>query len=189
MKELKSHEGYNELHKTARVVLDMLNTEAMTQVNVAFGTIVNEIKDTFSINLVHKLTLGDNVLGKPGDYRYSTEIELSANSTAENFEGWKITDAKGNEVDLGIADLTATEITFTMPDCDLFVEAMYQKDEPADDNGGLDIDNIFGDLDLDNLTQGDSDNPIENLINNIIALFKNIIEKITGFFRAIGDRT
>ena len=45
MKELKSNEGYNELHKTARVVLDMLNTEAMTQVNVAFGTIVNEIKD------------------------------------------------------------------------------------------------------------------------------------------------
>ena len=45
VKELKSHEGYNELHKTARVVLDMLNTEAMTQVNVAFGTIVNEIKD------------------------------------------------------------------------------------------------------------------------------------------------
>ena len=45
VKELKSNEGYNELHKTARVVLDMLNTEAMTQVNVAFGTIVNEIKD------------------------------------------------------------------------------------------------------------------------------------------------
>ena len=45
VKELKSNEGYNELHKTARVILDMLNTEAMTQVNVAFGTIVNEIKD------------------------------------------------------------------------------------------------------------------------------------------------
>ena len=45
VKELKSSEGYNELHKTARVILDMLNTEAMTQVNVAFGTIVNEIKD------------------------------------------------------------------------------------------------------------------------------------------------
>ena len=103
------------------------------------------------------------------------------------FLGWKITDASGNEVDLGIADLTATEITFTMPDYDLFVEAMYQKDEPADDNGGFDIDNIFGNL--GDLTEGDSDNPIENLINNIIAFFKNIIEKLTGFFRAIGDRT
>ena len=105
------------------------------------------------------------------------------------FLGWKITDASGNEVDLGIADLTATEITFTMPDCDLFVEAMYQKDEPADDNGGLDIDNIFGDLDLDNLTQGDSDNPIVNIFNNIIAFFKNIIVTITELFRSIGDNT
>ncbi len=103
------------------------------------------------------------------------------------FLGWKITDASGNEVDLGIADLMATEITFTMPDCDLFVEAMYQKDEPADDNGGLDIDNIFGNL--GDLTEGDSESKLVNIINNIIALFKNIIEKITGFFRAIGDAT
>lgn len=103
------------------------------------------------------------------------------------FLGWKITDASGNEVDLGIADLMATEITFTMPDYDLFVEAMYQKDEPADDNGSLDIDNIFGNL--GDLTEGDSDNEIINIFNNLIALFKNIIEKITGFFRAIGDRT
>ena len=76
-----------------------------------------------------------------------------------------------------------------MPDCDLFVEAMYQKDEPADDNGGLGIDNIFGDLDLDNLTQGNSDNPIVNIFNNIIAFFKNIIVTITELFRSIGDNT
>ena len=31
--------------KTANMLLDMLNTEAMSKVNVAFGTIVNEIKD------------------------------------------------------------------------------------------------------------------------------------------------
>ena len=103
------------------------------------------------------------------------------------FLGWKITDMNGNEVDLGIADLMATEITFTMPDCDLFVEAMYQKDEPADDNNGLG--GIFGDLDLGDLTEGDSESKLVNIINNIIALFRNIIEKITGFFRAIGDAT
>ena len=33
------------MEKTARVILDMLNTEAMTMVHVAYGTIVNEIKD------------------------------------------------------------------------------------------------------------------------------------------------
>ena len=45
VKELKSNEGYDELTKTAQVILTMLNTEAMTKVNIAFGTIVNEIKD------------------------------------------------------------------------------------------------------------------------------------------------
>ncbi len=45
VKELKPNETYDDMHKTARVILDMLNTEAMTKVHVAFGTIVNEIKD------------------------------------------------------------------------------------------------------------------------------------------------
>ena len=42
---MKAGEGYNELHKTAEVIVDMLNTEAMTRVHVAYGTIVNEIKE------------------------------------------------------------------------------------------------------------------------------------------------
>lgn len=74
-----------------------------------------------------------------------------------------------------------------MPDHDLYIEAQYEKEVVDDGNGGLDIDNIFGDL--GDLTEGDSDNIFENLLNNIIAFFKNIIEKLTGFFRAIGDRT
>ncbi|MGB8454254.1 MAG: helix-turn-helix domain-containing protein [Anaerocolumna sp.] len=45
VKELKQNESYEDMHKTARVILDMLNTEAMTKVHVSFGTIVNEIKD------------------------------------------------------------------------------------------------------------------------------------------------
>ncbi|WFR56858.1 helix-turn-helix domain-containing protein [Anaerocolumna sp. AGMB13025] len=45
VKELKQNETYDDMHKTARVILDMLNTEAMTKVHVSFGTIVNEIKD------------------------------------------------------------------------------------------------------------------------------------------------
>lgn len=45
VKEVKPNESYEDLMKTAKVVLDMLNTEAMTKVHVAFGTIVNEIKD------------------------------------------------------------------------------------------------------------------------------------------------
>ncbi len=45
VKEVKPSESYEDLTKTAKVILDMLNTEAMTKVHVAFGTIVNEIKD------------------------------------------------------------------------------------------------------------------------------------------------
>lgn len=45
VKELKVNEDYDSLMKTAKVLLDTLNTEAMTRVNIAFGTIVNEIKD------------------------------------------------------------------------------------------------------------------------------------------------
>ena len=45
VKELKAEEGYEDMEKTANVILDMLNTEAMISVHVSFGTIVNEIKD------------------------------------------------------------------------------------------------------------------------------------------------
>ncbi len=45
VKELKPTEGYEDLERTGKVILDMLNTEAMAKVNVAYGTIVNEIKD------------------------------------------------------------------------------------------------------------------------------------------------
>ncbi|NLP16468.1 MAG: PucR family transcriptional regulator [Clostridiales bacterium] len=45
VKEVKQNETYEDLNKTAKIILDMLNTEAMTKVHVAYGTIVNEIKD------------------------------------------------------------------------------------------------------------------------------------------------
>ena len=45
VKEVKPNETYDDLHRVARTVLDMLNTEAMSKVRVALGTIVNEIKE------------------------------------------------------------------------------------------------------------------------------------------------
>lgn len=45
VKEIKPNETYDDLNKTANIILDMLNTEAMTKVTVAYGTIVSEIKD------------------------------------------------------------------------------------------------------------------------------------------------
>jgi len=45
VKEVKPSESYDDMNKTAKVIVDMLNTEAMSSVNVAYGTIVNEIKE------------------------------------------------------------------------------------------------------------------------------------------------
>lgn len=45
VKEVKANETYEDMDKTARTILDMINSEAMAKVHVAYGTIVNEIKD------------------------------------------------------------------------------------------------------------------------------------------------
>ena len=45
VKEVKSSDTYEDLNKTANIIVDMLSTEAMISVHVAFGTIVNEIKE------------------------------------------------------------------------------------------------------------------------------------------------
>ena len=45
VKELKANEGYEDMDKVAKMILDMLNTEAMATVHVAYGTIVNEVKE------------------------------------------------------------------------------------------------------------------------------------------------
>ena len=38
-------EDANTIYSSAKVILDMLNTEAMTKVHIAYGTVVNEIRD------------------------------------------------------------------------------------------------------------------------------------------------
>ena len=45
VKEVRQGESYTELDKTANMILDMLNTEAMTKVRVAYGTVINDIKE------------------------------------------------------------------------------------------------------------------------------------------------
>ncbi len=45
IREVRSYESYEDLEKAGKVILDMLNTEAMSKVHVAFGTIVEELKD------------------------------------------------------------------------------------------------------------------------------------------------
>ena len=45
VKEVKQNETYEDMSKTAKVIVDMLNTEAMSSVHVAYGPIVNDLKE------------------------------------------------------------------------------------------------------------------------------------------------
>ncbi|MCD8368981.1 MAG: helix-turn-helix domain-containing protein [Clostridiales bacterium] len=45
VKEVKPTETAEELEKTANMIVDMLNTEAMTKVHVAYGTVVSDLKE------------------------------------------------------------------------------------------------------------------------------------------------
>ncbi len=144
--------------------------------------IIEDINRTTNIKLLHKLSRGNLVMGGRPEEWYGDEVKLSAIVPEETFGGWKFTDANGNEVVLEDAVYEGQYVTFTMPDFDLTAE-FIDKSASSDDSGN--IDDIFGDL--GDLTEGDSESKLVNIINNIIALFKNIIEKITGFFRAIGD--
>ena len=45
VKEIGDRDQIEDLEKTAHVIVDMLNTEAMSRVHVAFGTIVKDLKE------------------------------------------------------------------------------------------------------------------------------------------------
>lgn len=45
VKEVRENETYEDMKGTARTLVDMLNTEAMIQVRVAYGNMIHEIKD------------------------------------------------------------------------------------------------------------------------------------------------
>lgn len=45
VRSLEQHEGYDEIEDIARMIVDMLNAEAMSKVRVSYGNIIREIKD------------------------------------------------------------------------------------------------------------------------------------------------
>lgn len=45
IKSLGDRDGYEQIHQVAETISDMMNMEAMLNVRVAYGTIVNELKD------------------------------------------------------------------------------------------------------------------------------------------------
>ena len=55
---------------------------------------------------------------KPGD-TVRVEFDQASLKKYYEFKGWKITNAEGETVDVGVEDLTQTSISFTMPDEDV----------------------------------------------------------------------
>ena len=99
VREVKPGETQDDLEKTAQVMVDMLNTEAMSQVHVAYGTVVNELKEVSRSYKEAKMALdvgkiffsNKNVVAyaKPGIGRliYQLPIPLCRMFIKEIFDG------------------------------------------------------------------------------------------------------
>lgn len=92
--------------------------------------IINDVTTTMNVILPNTITYsglsayilvanGKRQLSETTERKQGDSITIGTDMAQENFGAWIITDANGNTVDLGIADLTATEITFTMPAYDI----------------------------------------------------------------------
>ncbi len=100
IKELSDTEGYEDLNKVAHVILDMLNTEAMLNVRVSYGTIVSDLKEVSRSYKEAKLALevgnifysdkhviAYNNLGI-GRLIYQLPVQLCRMFIDENFNGY-----------------------------------------------------------------------------------------------------
>ncbi len=141
--------------------------------------IIEDYTGTIKKNLYWMFTSGKNVSGPSDLIACGATVEISANLTSENFAGWKVTNAAGEEVDLGL-DNTSVKATITMPDYDIHVEAL-EKNASSGGSGG-----IF-DMDFGDLSEGDSEWTIINIIRNIIAMFKSFLQQLIETFQSIGD--
>ena len=141
--------------------------------------IIEDYTSTIKKNLYWMFTSGKNVRGPSDLIACGATVEISANLASENFAGWKVTNAAGEEVDLGL-DNTSVKATITMPDYDIHVEAL-EKNATSGGSGGL------GDIDFGDLSEGDSEWAIINIIRNIIAMFKSFLQQLIETFQSIGD--
>lgn len=96
---------------------------------------------------------------KPGD-TVRVEFDQASLKKYYEFKGWKITNAEGETVDVGVEDLTQTSISFTMPDEDVTVEA----------TSSFSIQLFFKSI-------GDS----------IMAFLMKVVEWIMGLFNGLGS--
>jgi Sugar diacid utilization regulator len=74
VKEVEEKESYEDLNDIAKMLVDMLNAEAMTQVRVSYGTIIKEIKDVSKSYKEAKMSLevGKIFYGEKNIVAYNT---------------------------------------------------------------------------------------------------------------------
>ena len=105
VKQLGESEDYEEVEQVANTLLDMLNSEAMSQVRVAYGTIINEIRlisksykeakmalDVGKIFYENKKVIAYNTLGI-GRLIYQLPMPLCEMFMQEVFGGQQLPDA------------------------------------------------------------------------------------------------
>ncbi len=114
--------------------------------------------------------VGNSSFVNENDYLI-TGTEVTVRAKLDDFAYWVITDADGNEIELDITSgkITDKTFTFTMPDCDLTINAVfqYQLDEQAK------ID------ECECLCH--SDNPIAKFFWNIILKLMDIFSQLFGY--------
>ena len=139
--------------------------------------LVADTEITVDAKLYRNITTVNTSSDGTKQFRCGEKIQVAAN--VPEFSGWVITDAAGNTVDLGV-DLSAKSIELAVPDYDITIEAKGKTSSGSDGLG-----NIF-DMDLGDLTEGDSEWAIINIIRNLIAKFKSFLQQLIETFQSIG---
>lgn len=139
--------------------------------------LVADTEITVDAKLYRNITTVNTSSDGTKQFRCGEKIQVAAN--VPEFSGWVITDAAGNTVDLGV-DLSAKSIEFAVPDFDVKLEAKGKTSSGSDGLG-----NIF-DMDFGDLSEGDSEWAIINIIRNLIAKFKSFLQQLIETFQSIG---
>ena len=82
VRELKAGEGYEDIQKNADAMLDMLETEAMIQARISFGTVIDEIKEVSKSYKEAKMAL------EVGKIFYPGRTIIAYNSHFRFYLGW-----------------------------------------------------------------------------------------------------
>lgn len=155
--ELREEEGYQEAEKVASMIKDMLNSEAMSSVRIAYGTIVDEIKqvsksykeakmalDVGKIFYSEKTVIAYNTLGI-GRLIYQLPISLCQMFMKEVF-GDNIPDSLDEETLITINKFFENNLNVSETSRQLFVHrnTLVYRLEKLQKSTGLDI-RVFDD--------------------------------------------